>query len=133
MDPLVKGAVIGALGASSVAALLYLLSGSKQAVAKPKRKQSTSGKPQEKENFYALLGDIGGTNVRYVLKRMNPEDRKKNVTIKELTVDIRSKATFEDSIRDFLKVYIPTVKYIDGRCRRFHVAKGCSHWYCWSN
>lgn len=63
-----------------------------------------SKKQENEEVFYALIGDIGGTNVRFVLKRLDPKDRTKNVVIKEETKDIRKLASFEIAIKEFLKV-----------------------------
>ena len=51
-----------------------------------------------------LLGDVGGTNVRLILSHIYLSDRDHKVTIKEQTVDSRTVASFEEAVRNFLKV-----------------------------
>ena len=106
MDPQVRGALLGALGASSFATLLYLMGAKRGNKTQTQQPQITLTAVEKKndEMFYALLGDIGGTNVRYVLKRMHPTDRKQNHVIKEDTFDIQKSPSFEQSIRGFLTV-----------------------------
>ena len=110
MDPLVKGVLMGAVGASSFATLLYAMNKKKNDTTQGKPTKTTAASvKKDQEPFYALLGDIGGTNVRYVLKRMDPVDRKKNNVIKEMTIDIQTSPSFESSIRVFLAVSLSII------------------------
>lgn len=51
-----------------------------------------------------LLGDVGGTNVRLILSHIYLSDRDHRVTIKEQTVDSRTVNSFEEAVKNFLKV-----------------------------
>lgn len=81
MDPQTKGIVLGALGTAGLAAILYLLKGNSTPQTSPRQKKQIGF--SQNESFYALLGDIGGTNARFLLRKLDPQDRKANVTIKE--------------------------------------------------
>ena len=58
----------------------------------------------EKDDFIALLGDVGGTNVRLVLNHIRLSDRDHKTVIKEQTIDSRTVESFEEAVRNFLKV-----------------------------
>jgi glucokinase len=52
-----------------------------------------------------LLGDVGGTNVRLILKRIDIQDPESNGhVIKDDTLRSQEVRSFEESIRIFLKV-----------------------------
>lgn len=53
-----------------------------------------------------LLGDVGGTNVRLILSHIYLSDRDHKVTIKEQTVDSRTVNSFEEAVKNFLKVSV---------------------------
>ena len=63
---------------------------------------------------YAVLGDVGGTNVRLVLKKLYLSDANKGEVVLEQTVDSRSVNSFEEALKNFLSVsiYFTSVSYI---------------------
>ena len=56
------------------------------------------------DTVYALLGDVGGTNVRLVLKRLHFSDRLRSEIIKESNVDSKYMYSFTECLRSFLNV-----------------------------
>ena len=54
--------------------------------------------------FTALIGDVGGTNVRLTLRRLNLRTRT-SIEIKPLTkLDAQKNKSFEDCVKQFLSV-----------------------------
>jgi glucokinase len=51
-----------------------------------------------------LLGDVGGTNIRLVLKKVNFNDRSLGEIKKEQTIDSQTVSSFEEAVLIFLNV-----------------------------
>ena len=122
MDPHVKGALIGGISTFSAMGLGYLIKKSysannmplladKEQGAPTQVNSATAATPQqteqvesEKDDYIVLLGDVGGTNIRLILSHIYLSERDRRVTIKEQTVDSRSVQSFEEAVKNFLKV-----------------------------
>ena len=100
MDPQVKGAVLGGVTTAATLGLFYLLgkslsNGNKQTHTphKPPATQSSQHirkrieHTQEDGEYCVLLGDVGGTNVRLVLKNVYLNDKDRSEVIKEDSID----------------------------------------------
>ena len=88
MDPQTKGLLLGSLSSAAVLTLGYLasrgLGGSSQSESKPVERTNTQSKEEIKEETkrqnqdgshkIILLGDVGGTNVRLILKKVSLQD-----------------------------------------------------------
>jgi hypothetical protein len=60
-----------------------------------------------------VLGDVGGTNVRLVLKKLFLSDyNKEGEIIKEGTVDSRTVNSIEEALKNFLAVIFLPYSYI---------------------
>ncbi len=123
MDPQVKGAILGGVGTAAVLSLGYIMKRSFSKNELPVETQLTTSQnvttktvvtetPYEEikeaanqnDEFTALLGDVGGTNVRLILVTIHLNDRDKKVELKQKTYNSTVESSFEYCAADFLKV-----------------------------
>jgi len=58
-----------------------------------------------------MIGDIGGTNARFALKKINKADKTDRKTLKEETLSTQKYHSFEECIKDFLTTAQGTPDY----------------------
>ena len=100
MDSQTKSMLIGgAIGAFSSLSL-YCLAAHVMKPAGDSKKAATKGP----DSVYVLLGDVGATNVRLELKRLHLTDKARTELIKSDNFDAQALGTFEEAVKNFLKV-----------------------------
>ena len=91
-----KKVLFGAAALAGLALASYALTYSKKEEKKEEKKNET---------VVALIGDVGGTNVRLKLVKLDLTSRKVVQVIKDLTkIPSQEKASFEEAVREFLTV-----------------------------
>ena len=65
----------------------------------------------ESTSINIMIGDIGGTNARFSLRKINKTDKAERKTVKEQQLSTKAYPTFEACVKDFLKEYEGSPEY----------------------
>ena len=105
MDPQLKGALLGGLTSAAALTLSYMLYNLALKKDKVTEEVKASDKSIKSNAQTILLGDVGGTNVRLVLKRVYLHELDKaGEVIKDAVFHSQKVRSFDEALEQFLQV-----------------------------